>query len=75
MSFNNGAGPADGETCKEIASRFHLWMEHNASGHSVSLKELGVAADEFDNEPYNIDDNTLKEWVDFLEHCGGFSVG
>jgi hypothetical protein len=87
MAVNVGAGPADQETCHQLAERFDLWLEHHASGHQVDF-ELRVTAEgrfvsaeeqaahpELETlSPYQTDDEHLKEWVTFLRHCGGFAV-
>jgi hypothetical protein len=88
MAFNDGAGPADQETCTEMAKRFDLWMEHHASGlelegsdlriaedgHIVSDEELLENPDLKTRTPYEVEDEHLKEWIEFLRHCGGFEV-
>ena len=108
MSFNDGAGPEDQQTCDEIAMRFSQWMEHNIDGHEVdhgmrvdgegkfvdlrpkSSDETGFLAEaalvasaqarfgaqgvDGVRSPHSVDDESLKEWIEFLLHCGGFQV-
>lgn len=87
MSFNDGAGPTDQATCTQMANRFDLWMEHNASGQTlesemkvtkegrfVTDEELEDNPDLETESPYEVDDEHLKEWVQFLRHCGGFQI-
>jgi hypothetical protein len=87
IGYNNGAGPADQTTCTAMANRFERWMEHHMSGHSVDsdlriTKEgvLVTAQESKENpgleteSPYQVDDEHLKQWIEFLRHCGGFEV-
>ena len=87
IGFNSGAGPADQATCTKMAARFALWMEHHVDGHKVDLG-MNVAPDgrllfgeEIADHPdleyetaHQVDDDHLKEWIEFLRHCGGFEV-
>jgi hypothetical protein len=71
-----------------MASRFELWMEHNARGLSLDIPGARITGegrvvgeDEIDanpdletRTPYNVADEHLKEWIEFLRHCGGFQV-
>src|SRR5947209_5860046 len=41
LAYNNGAGPADPDTCTEIANRFGRWLEHHTEGHRLD-SELRV---------------------------------
>jgi hypothetical protein len=88
MMFNDqAAGPSDQATCTQIASRFDLWLEHNAGGLTleseakvtpdgcfVTDEELADNSCLETKSPYTVDDDHLKEWVEFLRHCGGFEV-
>jgi hypothetical protein len=85
IGFNDGAGPTEQATCTEMANRFGAWMERNVSGHATDLEmrvEKGtgrlLSPDEVDGretEPaFAVEDEHLKEWEDFLRHCGGFAV-
>ena len=86
IGYNNGAGPSDQQTCTEMASRFELWMEHNVQGlelpgervaedgHFVSDEELAENPGIEPRPAYEVEDEHLKEWIEFLRHCGGFEV-
>lgn len=87
MGANNGAGPESGEVCRQMASRFERWLEHNTEGHSVDLgmrvttdgrfvtDEILAANPNIETlSPYRVTDEHLKEWVAFLRDCGGFEV-
>ena len=88
MGYNDGAGAADQKTCTEMANRFELWMEHNVQGRSLDIpgakvteegrfvtdEELAANPDLETHTPYNVEDEHLKEWIEFLRHCGGFEV-
>ena len=87
LAFNDGAGPEDQKTCTEMANRFETWMEHHVEGHGlesdmrvtpdgrfVSEQELAQDPDIETVSPYEVQDDHLKEWIDFLRHCGGFKV-
>jgi len=87
LGYNNGAGPKDQETCTAMANRFERWLEHHVGGHAldselqITPEGRFVSEDErADNpeletvSPYGVEDEHLKEWVEFLRHCGGFEV-
>jgi hypothetical protein len=87
MALNDGAGPEDQETCTAMATRFELWMEQHSEGlrldsdlrvtpdgRFVSDQELAENPDLQTVSPYAVEDEHLKEWVEFLRHCGGFEV-
>jgi hypothetical protein len=86
MAFNDGAGPKSGKTCLKMAERFDKWLEHNASGSVIETDAIRVekGTGKFirpgedpaveTESPYSVDDEHLKEWVEFLRHCGGFQV-
>lgn len=88
MNFNEGAGPTDQAICTQMANRFDLWMEHNASGQTLESEDLRitnegrfVGEEELEENPdletespYEVDDEHLKQWVEFLRHCGGFQI-
>ena len=88
IGYNDGAGAADQETCTEMANRFELWMEHHVQGLSLDIpsmkvteegrfvteEELEANPDLETHTPYNVQDEHLKEWIEFLRHCGGFEV-
>jgi hypothetical protein len=87
MTFNDGAGPRGQKTCTEMARRFEQWMEHHTEGHGlesdlrvtpegrfVTDQELAENPDMETLSPYMVKDDHLKEWIEFLRHCGGFKV-
>jgi hypothetical protein len=87
LAFNDGAGPKKQKTCTAMASRFEAWMEHHTEGHRVESdlqvtkegrfvpeSELAANPDLETVSPYRVTDEHLKEWVEFLRHCGGFEV-
>jgi len=88
LATNSGAGADDQATCTEMANRFEKWMEHHVEGHVietdgirvtpegriVSDEEMSENPDLETESPYNIRDEDLKEWIEFLRHCGGFEV-
>jgi len=89
MGYNDGAGPVDQKTCTEMASRFEIWMEHHVhgcrldfpdvvqvaeDGRVVTPEELEANPDLKTHNPFIVDDDHLKEWIEFLRHCGGFEV-
>jgi len=87
MAFNDGAGPEDQQTCTAMAIRFDNWLEHHASGIEIesdlqmtgdgrllSSEEVAANPDLETESPYSTDDDHIKEWVEFLRHCGGFQV-
>ena len=87
IDCNEGYGPADQKTCTNMASRFELWMEHNVDGLCV---ELGWVSDMYGRlykeeqvkaipglgmrPAHRVSDEFLKQWIEFLRHCGGFEV-
>jgi hypothetical protein len=87
MAFDGGAGPQDQQACTEMAQRFERWLEHHTEGHGlesdlrvtkdgrfVRAEELAQNPDLETASPYEVTDEHLKEWVEFLRHCGGFAV-
>ena len=87
LGVNVGAGPRDAATCREMASRFDCWLEQHTQGHGLDLglrvttdgrfvseQELQANPQLATHSPYRVDDEHLKEWVEFLRHCGGFEV-
>jgi hypothetical protein len=87
MAMNDGAGARNQAVCTEMANRFEAWMEHHAEGHGIDSEELRVLpggrlvlgdspeAQNMETEsPYKVSDEHLKEWIEFLRHCGGFKV-
>ena len=59
-------------------------MEHNVEGHDIDIEEMQempelhllieLRGHETSETPYGTDDEHLKEWIEFLRHCGGFRV-
>ena len=63
-------------------------MEHNVQGRSLDIPGARVTEDGrfvFEEEiaenpdiethtPYHVEDEHLKEWIEFLRYCGGFEV-
>jgi hypothetical protein len=85
MGMNDGEGPETDWQCQELARRFQVWMEHNANGATLESDcRVEVNTGRFvkvEEEPdtptvsaYGVDDEHLKEFVTFLENCGGFQV-
>jgi len=88
MGYNDGAGAADQKTCTEMANRFEQWMEHNVQGRSLDIPGTRITEDgRFVSEeeleenpnlktqtPYQVEDEHIKEWIEFLRYCGGFEV-
>jgi hypothetical protein len=85
MSYNQGNGPTDGAICVEMANRFEAWMEHHAEGYCVESEDLRMlpggrlvmgsdAEGQETTSPYMVSDEHLKQWIEFLRHCGGFEV-
>jgi hypothetical protein len=88
MTFNDGHGPLDQETCTEMAGRFERWMDENPGGQELdfskprpteageSVREASAEADPdaVAGTPCRIEEECLEDWIDFLRHCGGFEV-
>ena len=82
MSLNMGSGPDNQSTCDILADYIDVWMEHHTDGAAlespIKVKDDGtiVVGKGGDNlkSAYSVDDEHLKEWVNFLRHCGGFMV-
>lgn len=87
MSTNCGAGLTSDEDCKKLAARISSWMEHNVKGKKIEaneenyeLKITKMIESVFGEGTvssipcYSVDDEHLKEFVEFLNVCGGFKV-
>ena len=87
MGYNSGHGPDNQEVCTQMANRFDQWMEHNVDGLQLDLgmyvdeeNRLSTAETELQNPDaelrpaHEVEDEHIKEWIDFLRHCGGFEV-
>ena len=82
LAFNEGAGPLEQLTCTEMANRFEQWMEHHTegldlqsdlrvteAGRFVSQAELAENPDLKTVSPYEVGDDRLKEWIEFLTNA------
>jgi hypothetical protein len=62
-------------------------MDHHTEGHSlesdlrvtaegriIRAEEAVANPDLETHTPYEVKDEHLKEWINFLQHCGGFQV-
>jgi hypothetical protein len=85
MVLNDGWGPLDQATCTRMADCFEEWLQSHHAGHTlqadirVDSEGRRVSADEdnpaMDTYPlYQVSDEQLREWVQFLRHCGGFHI-
>lgn len=87
LAFNDGAGPRSQKTCTKMAQRFEQWMERHTEGHELESElqvtkegrfvpdeELAENPDLETFSPFEVDDDHLKMWIEFLRHCGGFRV-
>lgn len=84
MGYNDGAGPRGQKVCTEMAKRFEQWLEQHTEGHSVDLGMRVTKGGKLSltnkqkhakgETPHRVDDEHLKEWVEFLRNCGGFEV-
>ena len=87
MATGGGGGALDQKTSAEMANRFERWMEHHAEGfvlesgirvtpegHFLSEEELAKNPTMETVSPYEVSDERLKKWIEFLRCCGGFEV-
>lgn len=90
MGYNQGDGPEDAATCIEIANRIEKWLAENPGPVEIDDADMAVTgagnivskADlaknpyvEVKTKPiYHTSQDHLREWVEFLKHCGGFRV-
>ena len=87
LGYNDGAGPKDQKICTEMARRFEVWMEQHTDGHKLDLdlrvtregrliteEELAENPEMETVSPYEVGDDHLKVWIEFLRNCGGFEV-
>jgi len=86
MGFNDGAGPLNQKTCSLIADRieslleeapggFQVWGElrKTTSGRLLDADEARALPPEVETTtPFVTDGEQVKEFIDFLRHCGGF---
>lgn len=87
MEYNDGAGPDDRATCEEIAKRLEVLVsaaddalvpetgqvELN-SIEDVTSAVVGGEQDDRLQFAYTTRKSLVAEWIEFLRHCGGFSV-
>jgi len=87
MATGGGSGALDPKTSTEMANRFERWMEHHADGfvlesgirttpdgRFLSEEELAQNPSMETVSPYQVSDEQLKKWIEFLRSCGGFEV-
>lgn len=89
LAYNGGSGPEDQETCSEMAKRFSVWLKSfdgdkyfvddstlrvTRDGRLVSDKEMLRAPELVTESAYSVDRETLADWIQFLDRCGGFEV-
>ena len=57
-------------------SQGHTWtnLRVTKEGRFVSLEQAAENPDLEIKSPYAVDDDHLKEWIEFLRNCGGFKV-
>jgi hypothetical protein len=89
MQWNSGAGPCDPTACAKMAERFRDWLS-KFEGESYFIKNddlgdtpEGLAKALLSQIPgakligpsaYSVDRETVAEWIQFLDRCGGFEV-
>ncbi len=88
MRYNSGFGPDDPVVCREMADRLDAWlatypgdyhsvdsdMKVTLEGRLVSDAELASQPTLATRSPYRITCESIREWILFLRHCGGFEV-
>jgi len=87
MAYNDGAGPDDQRTCNAIAEIFKALLETQPdgfiveSGMRVDKKGRFLSPDELSHldsketySPYVTEPSSVRRWIQFLRHCGGFHV-
>lgn len=87
MTFGDGSGPSDQQTCTEMANRFQQWMTQHPEGmvldagirmtpegRFVTEQELADSPSMETVSPYEASVEQMKKWIDFLRSCGGFEV-
>jgi hypothetical protein len=87
MATGGGGGALDQQAATKMANRFEHWMEHHAEGFTLesgirvtpegrflSEQELAQNPSMETVSPYEVSDEQLKKWVEFLRACGGFEV-
>jgi hypothetical protein len=87
MATGGGGGPLNQSAATEMANRFERWMEHHAQGfvlesgirvtpegRFLSEQELAQNPTMETVSPFEVSDEQLKKWIEFLHSCGGFEV-
>ena len=86
MCYNDGKGVDDGDVCKKMGNRITQWLEHNVNGLELEdshcrVNERGIFQftkainnPETTRSAYQVDDDDVREWAEFLQNCGGFEV-
>jgi hypothetical protein len=87
MEYNEGAGPDDQATCEEMANRLEVALKsvddsliaETGRVELNSIEELAsvLRSGEVTNRMqfgYTTRRELLTGWIEFLRHCGGFSV-
>ena len=87
MAYNDGAGPDDQVTCDEMADRLEEVLVLQPEGFSVEsdliVDEQGrlQSKDTVEENPtgnhrpaYFAASEHVRQWIEFLRHCGGFEV-
>lgn len=88
MRHNSGFGPDDPVVCRDMADRLDAWlkdypgdyysvdsdMQVTLEGPLMSAAELASQPTLATRSPYRITRESIREWILFLRHCGGFEV-
>ena len=88
LSFNDGAGPTDQDTCTKMANRFTDLLEKYAVGGTLDPSLRSTTGDNGVSEQVSdenrdlelkkflkdLDDDQISHWIKFLRCCGGFAV-
>ncbi|MCA9239157.1 MAG: hypothetical protein KDA37_03105 [Planctomycetales bacterium] len=87
MSYNEGQGPDGQDVCTAMADRLERAvgdqerefvaessLRVDAKGRLLSDEEIAGMAPGDTFSPYRIDAEFVRKWIQFLRHCGGFSV-
>ena len=63
----------DGAQCPG-AKLGHPRAKVTEDGRFVTEEEVETNPELDTRTPYQVEDEHLKEWIEFLRHCGGFEV-
>ena len=88
MSSNDGEGPDEQEVCSQVADRLEERLDSvgeqefgsesnlrvDRTGRLLVGNELAEANPEETYSPFRINAEFVRKWIEFLRHCGGFSV-